>query len=449
MGTGTDKLRSNARCSNVIEIDSDSAGGSDDDLPDIQSLAWMPRRTRSPLGRSRSDIFPSRERAKAPSSSTMTAQPNNGKRTRRTAIERETEKETKRHERQAVKEAKLREKERAAALVEVNKMRTDKKVSTPEMIVDLPSTLDVSIRTHVETLLEALSVEHSTWDSPHNAIKWRRKVTSRFNEDADHWEPIPRRIMGERHAAVIVPAAEFVRMAIDGRVGAHATQVQEAFPDHQIIYLLEGLASWTRKNRNLRNRQFTSGVRAREEQQKQQQQQQTGGNWRRRNGTASTEAAVVVPDYVVEDALLELQVMHDVLIHHTAMALETAQWLAVLTQHISTIPYRKQRDRAMYGAAFCMESGQVKTGDDASSTYICMLQEIARVTAPIAHGIAVEFGSVTDLVRGLETGGPGRLEGVRKTINNEGQLSDRTIGQAVSRRMYKVFTGRDETSTDI
>jgi len=49
----------------------------------------------------------------------------------------------------------------------------------------------------------------------------------------------------------------------------------------------------------------------------------------------------------------------------------------------------------------------------------------------------------------LEEGGPSRLEGVRKCINKDGQASDRTIGQAVSKRLYKVFTGRDETSTEV
>jgi crossover junction endonuclease EME1 len=129
--------------------------------------------------------------------------------------------------------------------------------------------------------------------------------------------------------------------------------------------------------------------------------------------------------------------------------METAEQILTFTQHISTIPYRKQRDQATLGAGFCMESGQVKTGEDTKDTYVRMLQEIVRVTAPIAHGVAKEFDTVSELVRGFETTGPMRLEGVRKLANKDGAYSDRTIGQAVSRRMYKVFTGVDETSTDV
>lgn len=333
----------------------------------------------------------------------------------------------------------MREKERAAALAEVNKMRTDKKVSTPEMIVDLPSGLGSSVKAQVETLLEGLSVEYRTWDSvsSHNIVKWRRKVASRFNEDAGHWEPIPRRIMDENHVAVILTADDFVSLALRGGVGVHVGKVREQFSRHHIVYLLEGLTPWMRKNRNLRNRQFSAGVRS--------QEAASSAGGRRRNEPATE----VISEDVVEDALLELQVMHGVLIHHTAIPLETAQWLAVLTQHISTIPYKKQKDHATLGAGFCMDSGQVRTGEDTMDTYVRMLQEIARVTAPIAYGVASEFGSVTKLVNGLEREGPGRLEAVRKTVNREGALSDRTVGQAVSKRMHKVFTGRDESSTDV
>lgn len=59
-----------------------------------------------------------------------------------------------------------------------------------------------------------------------------------------------------------------------------------------------------------------------------------------------------------------------------------------------------------------MESGQVKTGDDKSDTYVKMLQEVVRVTAPIAYGIAAEYPNVISLVRGLRRRGPLALEDI-------------------------------------
>ena len=60
--------------------------------------------------------------------------------------------------------------------------------------------------------------------------------------------------------------------------------------------------------------------------------------------------------------------------------------------------------------SFCMESGQVKSGEDKDDTFIKMLQEIVRVTPPIAYGIAAEYPSVLGLVKAFRKHGPLVLE---------------------------------------
>lgn len=377
---------------------------------------------------------------------------------------REAEKRRKQQEKEEAKEQKRQEKERAAALAEVNKVRTNKNISTPEMIVDLPSSMNPSIRLQVEALLGDLYVKHFSYPSPvDNVVKWRRKVRARFNEDAGYWEPIQQELIEpERQAMVLMTAPEFVGLALGPKgsdLEAHALRVQRHYEGHAIIYLIEGLKPWMRKNRNVRNRQFQSAVRL------------AGGDAVDTDTTAATATATATatapprstgrrkkdpkptPQYIdedtVEDALLQLQVVHNARVHHTTAPIETAQWVAIFTQHISTIPYRRQRDAASGSAAFCMESGQVRTGDDPLDTYARMLQEIVRVTAPMAHGIAAEFPTVAGLVRGLEGGGPLVLEGIRKSANRDGAFTDRAVGPAVSRRVYKVFMGRDEGSTDV
>lgn len=67
-------------------------------------------------------------------------------------------------------------------------------------------------------------------------------------------------------------------------------------------------------------------------------------------------------------------------------------------------------------ASFCMDVGQVKTGDDREDTYVKMLQEIVRVTAPIAYGIAAEYPNVVALVKGLKEIGPTALEDLKVSI---------------------------------
>ncbi|KAH8899699.1 hypothetical protein GQ53DRAFT_741880 [Thozetella sp. PMI_491] len=367
------------------------------------------------------------------------------------AAEREAERERKQREKQRAKQEKAAEKQKAAALAEVNKVRTDKKISTPEMIVDLPASLEPTLLLQAQTLLKDLDVETATHTSPvENVVKWRRKVKARFNDEMGHWEPIPPRIDHERYAMPIVSAVEFVELATgagESDLAAHVDKMKQYYPDHDLVYMIQGLGPWIRNNRNIRNRQFVSAVRNGLTENPSAPASGQAPVRRRKNNATQQE---YIDEDRIEDALLELQVLHGALIHHTSAAVETAQWVAVFTQHISTVPYRRQREQTNAStAAFCMESGQVRTGDGARDTYVRMLQEVARVTAPIAYGIAGEFETVSKLVRGLEEGGPLTLEAVRKSANKDGALSDRTIGQAVSRRLHKIFTGTDETSMDV
>jgi len=96
-----------------------------------------------------------------------------------------------------------------------------------------------------------------------------------------------------------------------------------------------------------------------------------------------------------------------------------------------------------------MESGQVKTGSSSADTYAKMLQEIIRITPPVAYGIIAEYPTVQKLVKGLEDKGPLALEDCRKSANKDGTFTDRRVGPAISRRVYNIFMCRDEGSWDV
>jgi len=252
--------------------------------------------------------------------------------------EREEEKERKR----LLKEEKAREKQLAADLAEVNKVRTDKKTSTPEMIVDLPLSMEGdSVDTQIREFLKNIQVEATTYSSPlPNVIRWRRKVTAQFNEELDHWEPIPQEIRRESHVLCLLSAKEFVDMAsvnsaeIDGQdLETHVLRLKSTHDDLSPIYLIEGLETWMRKNKNIRNRAYQAAV---------LRQTDGPGIGAPTAGPSKRKkpAAEYIDEDMVEDALLRLQVMHGCLIHHTAVPVETAEWVANFTQHISTIPYR-------------------------------------------------------------------------------------------------------------
>ncbi|KAI1179780.1 ERCC4 domain-containing protein [Nemania sp. FL0916] len=416
-----------------------------DELPDLDNVDFSKIRA----AKHSQGSFSSRPTARAPKRSVNKVSKSTEEKEleKRQRVEaRETEKERKRAEAVRIREERALRKEQEKALAEVNKLRTDKKVSAPEMIVDIPASLSSGLKVQIEALLDDLHVQYATWDSTvGHVVKWRRKVTSRFDDEMGIWRPTALRIQTEEHVLVVVQAAEFVKLAL-GEEGqdleAHVLQMKSNFSGSKPIYLIEGLTPWMRRNRNLLNRQFASAVRNLGPT---DEPNPSSSQPRRRNNNQPQE---YIDEDKIEDALLSLQALHGILVHHTNAAVETAQWIAIFTQHISTIPYRKARDNSV-SAGFCMESGQVRTGDGARDTYIRMLQEIARVTAPIAYGIATKYGSLTDLIQGLEEEGPLALAECMKGANKDGALTDRTIGQAISKRVHKIFLGRDPTSTDI
>lgn len=434
-------------------IDVDDVASSDSDLPDLADIDFAKVREArrsyhtSPRKRSKSTSKNKGKPVSKVADKTQTAEEKEAERKEK-AKQREAERERKRAQKEQEKAERALENVRKKALEEVNKVRTDKKVSTPEMIVDLPSSLDAGRKLQIQELLKDMDVEHNIYDSTiDNVVKWRRKVSSRYNEEQGHWEPVRMHIEREKHVLVIVDAAEFVKLALDideQHLEAHVLRMKTGHPDKTIIYLIEGLGPWMRKNRNVRNRQFQSAVRNKDPPPTSSAAPSTG----RRRKTAQPPQEYIDED-TVEDALLSLQVLHGALIHHTSGAPETAQWVSVFTQHISTVPYRRAREAATSGANFCMEAGQVRAGDGPRDVYARMLQEMTRVTPAIALGIAAEFPTVPALVRGLEGLGPLALENCRKSANRDGAFTDRAVGPAASKRIYKVFTGRDPSSTDV
>lgn len=333
-------------------------------------------------------------------------------------LERQLEKDRK----QKLKEDKAKEKQLAADIAEANKLKVAKKDSTAEMILDISCSLEeTSVGNQAVEFMKRLKVEYHFFTSPiPNVVKWRRKMNAIYNDEAGHWEPAPFHILDEKHILCLVPAQDFVDMVIDPPPGEdreslemHVLKIKSAYPGYTIIYLIEGLTSWMRKNSNTRNRAYRAEVLSQYEPEPAPTSSQASAAPRRgRKPKRKPETTPPVNDDTVEDALLALQVKHSCFIHHTAVAPESAEWIKNFTEHISTNLYRRERMNA-HDAAFCMESGQVKPGDDKLDTFVKMLQEVTRVTTPMAYGISSQYSCVTDLVRGMEMHGPTMLENVK------------------------------------
>ncbi|KAJ5782445.1 hypothetical protein N7457_004219 [Penicillium paradoxum] len=381
-------------------------------------------------------------------------------------LQREQDRQLEKERKLKLKEEKAKEKQRAADIASVNKLKVNKKDSTAEMIVDMATTLeDSSVGTQTIEFMKRLGVQQTFFASViPNVVKWRRKMNATYNNTLRYWEPCPFFVQNENHVLCLVPAQDFIKMVTTPPEGEeretleiHVLRIKSAYPDCKPIYLIEGLTALMRKNTNARNRAFQAEV-LRQMAETTAPEEPTTGRGRGRKPKKKADDAPLIDDETVEDALLDLQVTHSCLIHHTTTPSDSAEWIKNFTEHISTVPYRRERQEA-HNAAFCMDTGQVKTGVDKQDTFIKMIQEVNRVTAPMAYGIACQYPCVTDLTRGMRMHGAMMLEDIKasplhidldfKSANKNGALTSARIGPAASRRLYKVFTGLDPSSTDI
>ncbi|KAJ9613135.1 hypothetical protein H2200_003076 [Cladophialophora chaetospira] len=397
--------------------------------------------------------------------------------------DKEAAKEAEKAHKALEKEQKEKAKQKAADLAEVNKSRTNKKDATPEMILEMSSFLkDTSVGNQVQKRMDNVRVEVNYIDEEINLtddgaeqeqygsiITWRRKVKSKYNDEEDQWEPTSGcRVIKEKHILIHLPAGDFAAIAAVSRSGsgtsishsveemkanldAHVFSIRRRFGDCIPVYLLESLRTWLKKNLNAKNRAYTAGVRAQllQADAEAQASSQARGRKRKKPGSESLDLSHVTSD-IVDDLLLHLQLAHQpILIHHTPTPTDSASQISALTQHLATRPYRAaQLEYNLKSASFCMDSGQVKTGDDVKDTFVKMLQEVQRVTPSMAYGIVEKYKSIRKLVKGFDKHGNLLLEDVHKTVNKDGGWSDKRLGPQVSKRLFKVFMGRDPAATD-
>jgi crossover junction endonuclease EME1 len=441
---------------------------SEDEFPDINSFSFKDKAAKSTAATSTAPKAGRPKVAAATTTTTTMTAAEKALEKERKAADRSRTKDQRAAEKEVEKERKAREKELAKqqkehdkAMQEVNKVRTDKKVSRSEMIVFVSPTLPRTTIDQITAMHQDMdvAVHEAQASSVANVVTWKRKVDFRWNQELRRREPVPVHTVSEPFALVILPAAQYVKLVLgegqgegedDGSLtlDGHVASMRRQFPGSALIYLIEGLGLWRRANRKIRNRQFTETVRNGLEAASAVGASSGPPPSSQQNPRRRKNAAEYVDEDIVADAELDLQFL-DVLVHETSTQLQTAQQVATFTEQISLVPYKRERQSATTHANFCMDSGQVATGDNRHDVYVRMLQEIKGLTPGSAYGIAAEFASVTKLVRGLEANGHLCLENVMKSANKNGAFSNQRVGPSISRRLYKIFTGTDADSDDV
>lgn len=352
---------------NISTIDDSS----DIELPDINSIKVKSKAKPKSKVRSTQDILAKYEATKAKERA-ATDKEKAAKAKSDTAAAKKAAKEAEKEEKQRAKEKKAKEKQTEKELAAVNQLRTDKKLSTPEMIVDLPSCLENKLESQIHAFLDYVKVEYNEYSCLQPIVRWRRKVNADYDEEKDYWVPVNPYVKNEPHVMYVLSAKDFISL-VQGEEGhdvnALMLQLRAKFFNHQIIFLMEGYGAWLRKNKGIKDKQFKEAVHSHAGPLVPGQNMYPSSSQ-----TAKARKKVGAGEYIaeekIEEALLKLQIEHDVYIHHTNVMQETAQWVKVFTENISSVPYKKQN----LSTNFCTETGQIKTGEDAQDTFIKMLQ---------------------------------------------------------------------------
>ena len=404
-----------------------------------------------------------------------------------TKADKESQKALEKEQKQLEKERKAVQKQKAADLAEANKSKLNKKESVVEMIIEMPGELDSkSIGTIVGEKLKELgaAVEFQSeevsltddvtrYEDIGSIIQWKRKATSKYEEEHDHWVPLDRTVVRhENHILVHLTVDQFATIAIGDpssstsaevthetmkrNLDGHVAHQRARRKDSKLVYLVQGMQAWLKKGQSAKNREHTAAVRALSGQNDEGASAATAptaSQSKRKRPKKSSLPQVdmsAITDEVVEDLLLHLQLNHQpIAVQHSTSAPNTALHIIAFTQQLSTRPYRlAQLHNNIKSASFCTDNGQVRSGDGPAATWINMLQEVQRVTVSMAYGISAEYPNVQALARGFKEDGRMMLENVRKSANKDGDWTDKRLGPQVSKRLYKVFTGRDPTATD-
>ncbi|RMD43818.1 hypothetical protein DV735_g1322, partial [Chaetothyriales sp. CBS 134920] len=360
--------------------------------------------------------------------------------------EREAQRAAEKATKQREREAKAKERERLAYKAEVNKSKVNKNETTADMIVEMSASLaDTAVGYLVQESMRELNVEVRRVDErvnlssdddgqchcPRNIVRWKRKINAEYDDDLDEWVPLSQhRCQSEKHILLYMTALEFVGMltgcpacttdlaaagtpdeaTIRSNVDTFMARLRSEHGDCTPILLIQDLDAWLRKKTNTRNREFAAAATKRR---------------KRKQPDSHPSLDLITPD-LVSSITLHLQLTHQpLIIQHTRTPDLAAVEITKFTQHLSTRPGRLAFQAFnLKSASFCMETGQVRTGDNASDVYAKMLQAVQRVTPSMAYGIVSEYSTVGDLVRGFKAGGSeaGRtmLQDVHKSMNVDG-----------------------------
>jgi crossover junction endonuclease EME1 len=165
-------------------------------------------------------------------------------------------------------------------------------------------------------------------------VKFVRKVRGEWDEQAGLFRPVEEYRRDEEWVVHWMKAEKFVDLAVFDETGMalqfHLERVQGAVRGAKVLVVLEGLAGLLSKAKNARNRVHDALVRS-----------QLGQTSRGK----TDERLVELDVEKVEEALIEMQLVHEIRVIQTSSSADSAEWISILAADIASIPYRSSLPR--------------------------------------------------------------------------------------------------------
>jgi crossover junction endonuclease EME1 len=170
------------------------------------------------------------------------------------------------------------------------------------------------------------------WNPPTpNVIKFVRKVSAEWDEEGGLFRPCDEYRRDEDWIIHWLKADKFVELTASDQTGLalkfHIERLKNVVPGAKVVLVLEGLTAVIGRAANALNSVLVGRSRAIMGNQPQSRARKDG---------IPQDLNVAA----VEDALVELQLLHEIRIVHTSSASDSAEWISILATDISSIPYK-------------------------------------------------------------------------------------------------------------
>ncbi|KAI8989459.1 hypothetical protein BDB01DRAFT_542981 [Pilobolus umbonatus] len=338
-------------------------------------------------------------------------------------------------QKQEEKQKRLLEKEKTAHFEKENRLKNNRKETLKEMIVDIhPDFLSTPTGESVQKLLTEREVTiQPLAASSKYSLSWKRKCTAEWNADSQTFIPISdTKIEEEACLLVYLNTDQFVQAIQSNTLDTRIDSIQQAYPNHQIMLVIEGLEAYYKKQSLIQKRQFQSQVL----ESLGPMLDGSSSSSRKRKKTADIELGLSQKS--IEEYLVHLQLIKKVMHVCTKDGEDSASWIENFTADLAVGRYNKKNLNQAIKV--------MKSGTDPNDTYFKMLQEVQLCTPAIANSIISEYPTLNSLHQAYENEPPhnrglmlAHLEVQRSVV----RARDRTINRVMSNKIYKLFNSED------